>query len=371
MNTIAAFLQADWAERAGWTLLHSLWQLTAVAAVYAIVAFVLRNRAADARYVLGCVAIIAMVGLPVGTYAWLPHVAPWGIEEAFHAPAAVTLRTESPGALPPDAADAQKTMRKGGGPLPPAKDARMRDVLDAVFGTPFGEVANPLVSRYPKMFRAIHKSFAERAGRFQHVLTYRAVETPRGEYLEARCKWEKAVMLVRLTFDEQEQVTGFWLARDRDGPTPKGFRRGGYVIGAPMLRLAGYSRLKHTSFNSLSLHVRLTAPGGKPLQKPPDRISVWKQTTDPRARSSSKGRLVTLFDGTRWQWVAVTTHAGNGEWTFKNLSPGNYRIGVGHGAQFDCVCDIFRVVNSHEPTTFVGEYVKTESVNYDVALKID
>ena len=33
MNTIAAFLQADWAERAGWTLLHSLWQLTAVAAV--------------------------------------------------------------------------------------------------------------------------------------------------------------------------------------------------------------------------------------------------------------------------------------------------------------------------------------------------
>ena len=100
MNTIAAFLQADWAERAGWTLLHSLWQLTAVAAVYAIVAFVLRKRSADARYALGCVAIVAMVGLPVGTYAWLPHVAPWGIEEAFHAPAAVTLRTESPGALP-------------------------------------------------------------------------------------------------------------------------------------------------------------------------------------------------------------------------------------------------------------------------------
>ena len=100
MNTVAAFLQADWAERAGWTLLHSLWQLTAVAAVYAIVAFVLRNRSADARYALGCVAIVAMVGLPVGTYAWLPHVAPWGIEEAFHAPAAVTLRTESPGRMP-------------------------------------------------------------------------------------------------------------------------------------------------------------------------------------------------------------------------------------------------------------------------------
>ena len=32
MNIFTTFLQAEWAERAGWTLLHSLWQIAAVAA---------------------------------------------------------------------------------------------------------------------------------------------------------------------------------------------------------------------------------------------------------------------------------------------------------------------------------------------------
>jgi beta-lactamase regulating signal transducer with metallopeptidase domain len=82
MNAFAAFLQGEWAERAGWTLLNSLWQIAAVAAAYAITGFLLRNRSADCRYVLGCVAILAMLGLPVGTYVLQPHDLPPAAELA-------------------------------------------------------------------------------------------------------------------------------------------------------------------------------------------------------------------------------------------------------------------------------------------------
>jgi hypothetical protein len=104
--------------------------------------------------------------------------------------------------------------------VPPAKAAKMEDVVRGVFGDRVDPDANPFVSRYRWTFQDVHKSFADRAGRFQRVLEDRTVETPQGEYFEARGKWEKAVMCVRLTFDDAAQVTGFWLARDPEGPTP-------------------------------------------------------------------------------------------------------------------------------------------------------
>ena len=71
MSAFTTFLEADWAERMGLTLVHSLWQIALVAVVYAIVASRLRNRSADSRYALGCVAMLAMLVLPIGTYALL------------------------------------------------------------------------------------------------------------------------------------------------------------------------------------------------------------------------------------------------------------------------------------------------------------
>ena len=203
------------------------------------------------------------------------------------------------------------------------------------------------------------------------MLAYRAVKTPRGEYVEARGKWKKAVMLVRLTFDQDGAVTGFWLARDQEGPTPKGFRRGGYVVGEPMLKLAGYVNLKHTNFESLALHVKLTAPGGGPLSKPPPQISIWKQTTDPAAHSSSAGALVTLFDGTRWQWVRASTRAGQSQCTFERLSPGNYRVVAGASARFDCISDPVRVVDPGKTTAFTGEYVAPVFRKLAITLQVD
>jgi hypothetical protein len=177
-------------------------------------------------------------------------------------------------------------------------------------------------------------------------------------------------MLVRLTFDEQNRVTGFWLARDREGPTPQGFRRGGYVIGEPMLKLAGYSNLNRTNFNSLTLHVTLTAPGGGPLEEPPRQISIWKQTTDPDAHSSSVGELVTLLDGTRWQWYRASSRARQSEWTFEQVSPGNYRVVAGRSGRFDYLSDPFRVVDPGQVTTVTCEYLERPFRECLITLKL-
>ena len=57
----AGILEASWAERIGWTLLHSLWQIALIAGVYALVAALLRKRSAQARYLCGCAALLAML----------------------------------------------------------------------------------------------------------------------------------------------------------------------------------------------------------------------------------------------------------------------------------------------------------------------
>lgn len=79
MTGLTTFLQtcfqADCVERMGWTLIHSLWQIAAVTAVYAIVALTLRNRSAPSRYLAGCAAMLLMLGLPMLTYAVLPAAA--------------------------------------------------------------------------------------------------------------------------------------------------------------------------------------------------------------------------------------------------------------------------------------------------------
>jgi hypothetical protein len=97
MSAFTTFLHADWAERAGWTLLHSLWQLAAIATVYATAAFLLRTRSANSRYVLGCAAMFAMLGLPLGTFVFLTLSASPGAEGLSNTPVATAVAIESLG----------------------------------------------------------------------------------------------------------------------------------------------------------------------------------------------------------------------------------------------------------------------------------
>ena len=64
MQLRSPMLDLALAERIGWTLVHSVWQVALVAAAFAVAAFVLRRRSANVRYVLGCVALAAMVAWP-------------------------------------------------------------------------------------------------------------------------------------------------------------------------------------------------------------------------------------------------------------------------------------------------------------------
>ena len=72
MITVA--LSQFWVQRLGWTLLHFLWQGTAIVIVYAM----LRNRlaahslSARGRYILACVALGAMAMAPLLTFLLLP-----------------------------------------------------------------------------------------------------------------------------------------------------------------------------------------------------------------------------------------------------------------------------------------------------------
>jgi len=94
VSAFSIVLQSDWAERVGWTLLHSLWQIVLLAAVYAVVSVMLRNRTATVRYVVGCVAFVAMLGFPLSTYFRLSQDGPRESADFANTPAAAELSVQ-------------------------------------------------------------------------------------------------------------------------------------------------------------------------------------------------------------------------------------------------------------------------------------
>ncbi|MEO8591942.1 MAG: GWxTD domain-containing protein [Candidatus Solibacter sp.] len=78
MNTLAQWVQSPEAPALAWTIVHSLWQGAAAAALLALALSVLRSP--RARYTAGCVALLAMLAAFGVTFAWqlehpalLPH----------------------------------------------------------------------------------------------------------------------------------------------------------------------------------------------------------------------------------------------------------------------------------------------------------
>src|SRR5579864_3810881 len=66
MNAIQLLFVQPWVDRLGWTLIHFLWQGAIIAVIFALARrFV---RAANARYLLACAALAAMVVAPVVTF---------------------------------------------------------------------------------------------------------------------------------------------------------------------------------------------------------------------------------------------------------------------------------------------------------------
>ena len=67
---ILGFLPAAMVDRIGWTLVHSLWQLPLIAALFGIIVSCLRRQPANSRYLVGCFAVLLMVIVPLATF-WL------------------------------------------------------------------------------------------------------------------------------------------------------------------------------------------------------------------------------------------------------------------------------------------------------------
>ncbi len=55
----------------GWALVHSLWELTLLAAIAVTILALLRQRSAALRYLVSCAAMLAMVAAVCGTYVYL------------------------------------------------------------------------------------------------------------------------------------------------------------------------------------------------------------------------------------------------------------------------------------------------------------
>ena len=60
-------LQSPWIETLGWCLLHSIWQITAIAILFWVAVQVLRNASPATRYWTGCVSLILMAAAPILT----------------------------------------------------------------------------------------------------------------------------------------------------------------------------------------------------------------------------------------------------------------------------------------------------------------
>jgi GWxTD domain-containing protein len=74
---ITGFLSQFWIQRLGWTLLHFLWQGTAIVAVYMIIRRLLGpSLSAQGRYALACATLVAMEAAPPLTFLLILNAAP-------------------------------------------------------------------------------------------------------------------------------------------------------------------------------------------------------------------------------------------------------------------------------------------------------
>jgi beta-lactamase regulating signal transducer with metallopeptidase domain len=68
MTAARALIESAILQNLGWTLVHSIWQLASVALALVVALAVLRDASARARYCAACVALFAMLALPLATF---------------------------------------------------------------------------------------------------------------------------------------------------------------------------------------------------------------------------------------------------------------------------------------------------------------
>jgi beta-lactamase regulating signal transducer with metallopeptidase domain/thiol-disulfide isomerase/thioredoxin len=97
MNALEALAGSVLIQRLGWTLLHSLWQVLAVAIGLALVLAAVRRRSARAAYAVSCLALVLCLVLPAATFPLVSLPAP------RPAPVALNFRSTALSAIGPEA----------------------------------------------------------------------------------------------------------------------------------------------------------------------------------------------------------------------------------------------------------------------------
>ena len=76
MNGLPSNLPSAFVDALGWTLLHSVWQIALVAALFGACRWCLLCRSANLRYLAGCVTLVLMLSLPCVTMCILSGTIP-------------------------------------------------------------------------------------------------------------------------------------------------------------------------------------------------------------------------------------------------------------------------------------------------------
>jgi TonB family protein len=80
MSALLSFFQQPWVERLGWTLVHFLWQGALISLLFAMLRSITTR--AQSRYVLACIALLAMLAAPLLTFGILAGGKPLPAEPA-------------------------------------------------------------------------------------------------------------------------------------------------------------------------------------------------------------------------------------------------------------------------------------------------
>ena len=81
MSVVESLVASPFFQALGWALVHFIWQGAVVAALYAVARVVLRQASSNARYAVGCAAILLMLLLPATTLV-LSYPSPEGATES-------------------------------------------------------------------------------------------------------------------------------------------------------------------------------------------------------------------------------------------------------------------------------------------------
>jgi uncharacterized protein (TIGR03435 family) len=89
-----------WVDVAGWTLVHFLWEGTAIAVIALVFLWLLRDRSPQSRYAVACAALVTMLAAPAITAAVLADDVPASRPQPVTRALEVTMPAPSPDSAP-------------------------------------------------------------------------------------------------------------------------------------------------------------------------------------------------------------------------------------------------------------------------------